>query len=267
VSDGSLDGPKLKLERAKKHLKDLETASERFFKTDPYEVRIQDNPQTGKREHKVVRAADVPDELSIIAGDVIHNLRSALDHLIWQLVLVNGGKPDEMKTEFPVWWSKANFESGGPGNAKGVSKEALDILYALKPYKGGNDSLWLLHKLDIVDKYRLVLAVAAAHQSVILDMDTAIRKHIEFTRPEEIEAALRPVEPIEINVADRETVKVGTVLLVTDPGSESQNNAEFKIQIALNEPEVRQGEPLVPTLHELSRFVGETLDLFKPLFD
>lgn len=262
----SLKGPQLKLERAKRHIKDLEASIERFFETDPYEIRVQDHAETGKREHTVVRAVDVPDELSVIAGDAIHNLRSALDHLIWQLVLANDGKPDELRTEFPVWGSKAKFESARPRNAKGISEAALEILYGLKPYKGGNDALWLLHKLDIVDKHRLVLAVAAAHQSVILDLDTAMRKHIEFTRPEAMEAALPPIEPIEINVADRETIRIGTVLLETNGEIGSEDNPEFKVQIALNEAGVRRGA-LVPTLHKLSRFVGETLDLFAPLLD
>ena len=43
--------------------------------------------------------ADV--EWSLILGDLLHNLRSALDHLAWQLVVDGGGTPSQ-DTNFPV---------------------------------------------------------------------------------------------------------------------------------------------------------------------
>jgi hypothetical protein len=33
------------------------------------------------------------EEWGVIIGDVVHNLRSALDHLVWQLTLANGNIP------------------------------------------------------------------------------------------------------------------------------------------------------------------------------
>src|SRR5690606_21763862 len=39
--------------------------------------------------------------VSAIVGDVLHNLRSALDQLAWQLVLFDGGTPNQLTT-FPV---------------------------------------------------------------------------------------------------------------------------------------------------------------------
>ena len=39
---------------------------------------------------------------AVILGDAVHNLRSALDHLIWQLVLLDTGKDGSNEHQFPV---------------------------------------------------------------------------------------------------------------------------------------------------------------------
>lgn len=260
MSEATLDGSKLKLERAKQHIKDLEAGVERFFETNPYELFIEDNPQAGCREHKVRRVDTPPDSLSLIAGDAIHNLRSALDHLIWQLVIANGKKPDDMRTEFPVWSKKAGFEKGRPGRAKGISKEALDLLYGLKPYKGGNDTLWLLHRLDIVDKHRLMLAVVSAAQGIVLDLG-AMANRLLGKGPEE---GWGPM-PLGLNAAERDILAPGTVVYSEPLGSDKNDDVQITVAVSLAEPEVPQGEPIVVTLNNLAGFVDEVLDLFGPL--
>ena len=50
------------------------------------------------------RVRDVPTadlEWSIRIGEVLHQLRSALDHLAWQLVLLDGARPSR-QTQFPI---------------------------------------------------------------------------------------------------------------------------------------------------------------------
>jgi hypothetical protein len=47
-------------------------------------------------------------EIGVIAGDAVHNLRSALDHLAWQLALLNTAKPHP-RTQFPIARSESEF--------------------------------------------------------------------------------------------------------------------------------------------------------------
>lgn len=248
----TLRGPKLKLDRAEKHLDDLVLAIKRFYETDPYDGVIQDNPETGQREFTVTKADPLPDCLAVISGDVLHNLRSALDHLVWQLVLANGGKPNS-NTAFPVWHSESKFKSSRPGYAKGVSQAALDILYGLKPYKGGNDALWRIHQLDIVDKHRLLLTVAMRHESVILDFSSFLPNatHTSITFP--------------LNPAGKSIIEVGSVLFSAPLGDEDHDNVKANFEVAIHEPEIPIYESLTKALHELFCFVGEVIDLFAPL--
>jgi|SRR5882762_198517 len=42
---------------------------------------------------------------------------------------------------------------------EGMRAVIKDAIRSVKPYKGGNDILWTIHDLDIVDKHRILLAV------------------------------------------------------------------------------------------------------------
>jgi hypothetical protein len=50
----------------------------------------------------------------------------------------------------------------------GMSSQAIGAIDAVQPYRGGNDALWRLHKLSIVDKHRLILTAGSAVRSVDL---------------------------------------------------------------------------------------------------
>ncbi len=58
----------------------------------------------------VVRARisqPIPHHLSLVIGDIVHNLRSAFDHLAYQAVIAGGDTPTT-NTEFPVSWDSAD---------------------------------------------------------------------------------------------------------------------------------------------------------------
>lgn len=82
----------VKIERAKKHLRDL--ASE--ILTLEHTTIIHRDPKTGVPPHPLAFTGN-PDFKTVptlsfdvvsISGDIVHNLRSALDHLAQQLVFV-----------------------------------------------------------------------------------------------------------------------------------------------------------------------------------
>src|SRR5262249_41682639 len=61
-----------------------------------------------------------PPILSILVGETIYNLRSALDYLAYELVYLDGGKP-KSDTNFPIIDTEKqwrNFLSGKKGNKK-----------------------------------------------------------------------------------------------------------------------------------------------------
>ena len=66
---------------------------------------------------------------------------------------------------FPIAHSQAKYEDRQKKDLKGATKAAITAVDAIKPYKGGNDTLWLLHALNNIDKHRLLIATASAFRS------------------------------------------------------------------------------------------------------
>jgi hypothetical protein len=72
-------GPKLKIDRAKKHIQELEAAIRSFEETQPYALFADDDHRTRECVWSVALQKDIPRVFSSIIGDAIHNLRAAID--------------------------------------------------------------------------------------------------------------------------------------------------------------------------------------------
>lgn len=259
----SLDGIRIKVERAKEHVRNLEVLVQRFLQSNPYQVIHEDEPDTGDWVFRVKVLQQPPLEWSGIVGDAIHNLRAALDLLVCELVR-GAGKPVTDQIGFPIAKGVKEFESGYLRKVKGAPKEAIRLIRRCKPYKGGNEPLWWLHRLDIADKHRILITVGSAYQSFILDFARAFDDFPDFAMPKDVSV------PISIKPADRQwPLKDGAIVFkVTNPGegSELYKNTQFAFEVAFGEGEVVQGESLIPTLHQLVDLVEGIIEPFCPLF-
>lgn len=103
-----LTGVRAKLRRAEEHNRSLKAEVDAWVKQHAdamvFYVR-RDGPWY------IVRVEPFPEpdiRFSIIAGDIIHNLRCALDHLVCQLILRDGHEPSR-RSEFPIYECKEKF--------------------------------------------------------------------------------------------------------------------------------------------------------------
>ena len=134
-----------------------------FKKSSPYKIGGKDDPKTGHLLYYITKADDVPLLIAVIAGDVLQNLRTALDYIAWQICPASLRHP---QTSFPVSDNATKYEAEKLRKIKGMPQAAIDAIDATKPYKGGNDTLWRLHRLNIIDKHRLLLTVGTAFSAV-----------------------------------------------------------------------------------------------------
>ena len=118
-----------KIDRSKKHLDDLATARDRFFDPKPYVIESKRDPQTGLDNFNVTDVKAPPHEIGLIAGDISHNLRSALDHLAFQLVLANKQVPDK-HTCFPIFDDAATYNANRARRVRGMAQSAIDAIDA-----------------------------------------------------------------------------------------------------------------------------------------
>jgi hypothetical protein len=162
-----LDGVRLKLQRAYRQIDALTEEMAAFLKGDPYQPKIEFRRIRGTRETpciidftvRMVVNEQCPGMWSIIIGEIVHDLRSALDHLVYQLVIFATDKPpaNRDRTQFPIFLESDKFQTTGLGMLVGVSKKATALIKSLQPFATGeHDSspLWHLNQLSNIDKHR-----------------------------------------------------------------------------------------------------------------
>jgi len=231
---------RVKIEWAKKHLRSLAAES----LTLQHTTVVMRDENTGVPPHPIAMLwGDFPSvpvlsfDAACLAGDVVHNLRSALDHLAQQLALV--GCPsltdkELRQIEFPIAESLAKYEADKARKVKGMKPEAIKKIDGLRPYKGGNDALWRLHELDNIDKHRALFTFGP-----------------EFIFTSDWFDGVYHFKTDDPNFVGLE--------------ADVEKDIKLEIEKALSKSEIGQANALLPTLHQLVGFVDELVLEFKTL--
>jgi hypothetical protein len=179
-----LDGVNSKIERAKAHIGNLEQEIRAFAKLKPYTVRIDREKSAGGGTVKIFAVDNkigIPDvSISLTAGEAVYQMRSALDHLIHQLVIANGQAAkleDSRRHQFPIFESSDGYVARARGMIDGVADGVARIIESQQPYKRTphsphQDPLWILQDLNNTDKHRLI-PVAVVGLNVLRGRDSA----------------------------------------------------------------------------------------------
>lgn len=129
---------------------------------------IQADPNT---IHWQLQVRENPhDSYATAFGDIVHNLRAALDHVAVAAVASAGGNTKGVY--FPIA-DKADTLDDAIKDKKfsRATPEAQALLRSLRPYRGGDRALRALHDLDVVDKHKdLIRLSAAARQTVSMQV-------------------------------------------------------------------------------------------------
>jgi hypothetical protein len=254
-----------KVERANKHIGDLRDAVASFVATNPYKVGAKRDPATRKSVYYVTEVQAVPQEIPIILGDAIQNLRTALDHLAQHLYLVGSGATVYRKnTSFFVAPKAAEYKRLASGKVEHMRQEAIDALAALEPYQGGKgNDFWVLHCLNNVDKHRALVAAGSSYSSV--DVLPDMMGHMPAKMKDAFAVAV-PKISLHIRPADNLCpLKIGDELYVGAPDGELNTDMEFRFDVALNEPDFVKPGPMLETVQRLADLVSNTVTAFKPL--
>jgi hypothetical protein len=167
----TLAGVEAKIARAKHHLEDIRRLIEEALDPNGHEIRREPGERPGAYVYRVEGLGRLDQQISVMMGDYLFNLRSALDHLAWQLVLLDGGTPTE-QTKFPILESPRRDATGSTLTVQldptVRSHAILEALEAAQPYSRMDGApqdarsmpLWAINKLNNIDKHRLLLVLA-----------------------------------------------------------------------------------------------------------
>jgi hypothetical protein len=130
----------------------------------------------------------------VLAGEIIHHLRSCFDHIVWHFS--TGPKLNNMPVDFPVF-EKEPIQEKELSRYNGKIQQITDpsvraLIKGLQPYKSANpidDPLLIIHKFDIVDKHKELLLCFAAGSVVFMNdmkpiLESYQRAHPELNRAE-----------------------------------------------------------------------------------
>jgi hypothetical protein len=259
----------LKIERAKKHIEGLNSSMLAFRLSQPYKISAKRDPRTRQPVYYIDKVDPVPADISICAGDAIQNMRTALDHLAYHLFVISPGNAgyEGKHIYFPIFENATKYKSESPRKVKGMKQEFIDAIDALRPYgidpaapqERGNETLWSLHRLNLIDKHRLLVTVWSVLRAH--GITPTIRKQLESEFPDKLDVlatvGLISVTPPFI------PLKQGDEFFRDIPDAEVNYDLQFTFDVAFGEPGIVQRQPLIEALNQMLKVVFEIIESFR----
>jgi len=255
-----LDGARERLKRTEENIRNLHTEITEFMKAAPvitFDCDVEREKPILTDEHReawdklkdFVIDKKVAPRLSVLVGEIIHHLRSAFDHVAWQLSdpVLQTNSPHQI--EFPIVRKPPSL----CGLAKkkmcsycrkieGIaSPTALARIERLQPYHGADPDrhpLWLIHDMDRIDKHRELILVVQIVQANFLANARA--------------EGFGQIMPWEIKPRN---VRIYGVSDVNVKG-------ELSAQVTLGQFTKREDKTIIPTLQNLLSFARDAVESF-----
>ena len=150
----------LKVERAYDQTKLLASLQTEYVEAKPRPYRVDPSIQSNLAEHifRLRFDSPIPLDFSILFGEIIYNLRSAIDQCVFQLALDKTGVEHD-KTMFPIFKDPGEFRRFGEWRIKDIGDGPKAFIKSLQPYSDRSlpvhDSLLDLNNLSNADKHRV----------------------------------------------------------------------------------------------------------------
>lgn len=265
MKNPALDGTRSKIERANYHLEQIDIAIGQIWAAER-QNSAESHPCHKMEGMQLIvfrpHSTPVDPSLSLMVGDFIHNTRSALDHLVFQLAVLNCAPPESAKkTAFPVFLDAKEFKGIRTRRlVPFISSPAVAEIEKLQPYASGRrekDLLWVLSQLDIIDKHRLLIITKMKMQPTGFTMTTASGEQATMYLP----------------VGEWKPAEAGTELLRFDLSGSSLPQGELKVQIQTamtiqieKSGLVCDGTVIQAVLHDCIQHTADIIDSFGRMF-
>lgn len=246
-------GSRAKIARAKHHLESLDRDIAGFLEGRPFRVTVDCISDGTLHIARLEHGPQPPfDRWAVIIGDCVHNLRSALDYVAWELA---GSHDSDSETLFPIFDTLEDWNRKSRRRTKRLSAHVVGLIESMQPFRSATPSLSALSALRRVsdaDKHKL-LTVSAAVQGGF---------HCEFESDGE-----KPVAPERILLLpDTPLVGGAVVATIVFPSEHAalQVSASITPVIVFGDASYL-GERLaiVPSLAEMMTEVEAVVDFFE----
>jgi len=183
-----LDGCLAKVQLAQSELQAYQTDHLVVFKTDPVRLRTEPEREPYRYLFTAEYVPKLPPRLGARLGSVVHGLRSALDHLMWQAVRHEGATEPDGPVGFPLVDTREELVERAPWVPR-LSPDLRALLEEDQPYSTGpDDPLVELGRLAAIERNEILMPKVSATlvltpQIVIRDPDLDINELEWLSRP------------------------------------------------------------------------------------
>ncbi len=257
-----------KIERAKSQIEDIKIRVNTWIDIGAYDIVSKVNPYDPGEEIWSFIPKPLGFDLPIAIGETLHNIRTPLDQIISAVAEQHCGSADG--TAFPFGKTEDIFKRALTKQKKLLPADAIDMIIALKPYKGGNDLLWAINELNRGDKHRPSLvptnrtqawqigAMAVEKGGRVLIMGDRRTAYLSTKGLDD-----KPYVPAQ----KRHPYAVGEMEVVTcTPGTKFHTDLHPACQVAFGQIEVLKREPVVTVLNDMRALVERILLTFEKRF-
>lgn len=230
----SLTGVEAKVSRAKEHIQTVKDEVISWQDGRPYLITKEANADFTR--WALVLRLQKPAELfqrnllrwTLIIGDAVNNLRSALDHLIYAIAVHESGSnspPDEKRLAFPICNSAGEFKDSAK-RIKNLTADVRTAIELVQPYNRTHPTLpallAILRDFNNTDKHKLLrLAYSATSEG-----------QVSFQR--EGSPSEQPVvTSLEVNTGELKDGAEVMAITVDRPSPDMQCKYDVKLIIAL----------------------------------
>jgi hypothetical protein len=269
--DHPLAGCEEKIWRAHEHFETLQEEIGKLQDTELATFRGELDADRDDLLHVVVDTVQVPDlRIATILGDMVHNLRSSLDHLVFELAFLGlRGNKIPNKTAFPASATKTNWRTSYVENTllEGVLKKHRAMLYRAQPCYRVRDSASDrarrrrprnpaadLNELWNEDKHRVLRPVLLAPNELVPSVGPYRDCRPHGLPTVHTDFLGKPVEP--------EAKVLSVPVVIEGPNPSVGVQIELAGRISL-----RNGFPVLEAMGTIANWVGGLVSWFAPEFE
>ncbi len=238
---------------------ELDNEIKSFTQKNPYEIGWQ-KESDGAIKYFMTKVETIPDNVNLLVGEVLQNLRTALDHMAVQIYSKRRMNTNIRSIFFPINESEVKFNEWTKKAPKEFSKDVINEIISIKPYRGGNDLLWQLNELNNIDKHRMLVTAGECFSGV--DIGKYVSEMMKTLSGSSISN-----EDDSIIIAESKVdfpLVVGYNLFTDNVSKEGSSDWKFRFEIVIYEPGVVEGVDVIILLKKMIEEVKRIVVLLKP---
>lgn len=155
-----------RVNRAQDNIKEFSQLLGEYLEGHPSRIRVDIDAQ-GHGAIRVERREPIPEQLSILLGEALQNLRAGLDNCLYAVAIIDSGSnppPGDSQLQWPIAHSPKEWNANKK-RLQHLSPHLIEALHRIQPFQAENpgwNCLRILHDLARIDRHR------AAHELAMI---------------------------------------------------------------------------------------------------